>query len=129
MLQSRFFISSLQEVQLHVKEIYSLQVGLRQAIAYKTKKTKLFDTGSPITIIETFRDRNNLNQPQPRHQTSSNPISDPPLPSAAKNTKTINNKNLNEFLKKLKTEKLLPLLLVVFIIYNIIALLLFFLIL
>ena len=105
-----------------------MEYGIYQITAETTKKTKLFDTGSPITIIETFRDRNNLNQPQPRHQTSSNPISDPPLPSAAKNTKTINNKNLNEFLKKLKTEKLLPLLLVVFIIYNIIALLLFFLI-
>ncbi len=32
MLQSRFFHSSLQELQLHIKEIYSLQDQLRQRV-------------------------------------------------------------------------------------------------
>jgi hypothetical protein len=42
-IQSRFFHSSLQEIQLNVKEIYSLQGELRESIVNKAKKTVLFD--------------------------------------------------------------------------------------
>jgi len=42
-IQSRFFHSSLQEIQLNVKEIYSLQDELRNSIVNKAKKTVRFD--------------------------------------------------------------------------------------
>ena len=38
MTQSRFFYSSLNEVQLNIKEIFSLQVDLRQKILVSKKK-------------------------------------------------------------------------------------------
>ena len=43
MIHSRFFHSSLQEIQLNVKEIYSLQGELRESIVNKAKRTVMFD--------------------------------------------------------------------------------------
>ena len=48
MIQSRFFYSSLQEVQLNVKEIYSLQGALNKSIAKKLIKTARDDKGRPV---------------------------------------------------------------------------------
>lgn len=49
-MQSRFFYSSLQEIQLNVKEIHSLQVELKEAIVSKNKRTVRFDAKNPIDI-------------------------------------------------------------------------------
>jgi hypothetical protein len=49
-IQSRFFHSSLQEIQLNVKEIYSLQGELRESVvnkANKANKTVRFDKVRP----------------------------------------------------------------------------------
>lgn len=61
MIQSRFFHSSLQEVQLNVKEIYSLQGELRESIVNKSKRTIRFDKEiiedvalSPTSVPTTF---------------------------------------------------------------------------
>ena len=49
-MQSRFFHSSLQEIQLNVKEIYSLQGELRESVVNKAKKTSRFDKERPKDI-------------------------------------------------------------------------------
>jgi hypothetical protein len=49
-MQSRFFHSSLQEIQLNVKEIFSLQGELRESIVTKAKKTIRFDKERPNDI-------------------------------------------------------------------------------
>ena len=61
MIQSRFFHSSLQEIQLNVKEIYSLQGELRESIVNKAKRTVMFDKertddikSSPTSAPTTF---------------------------------------------------------------------------
>jgi hypothetical protein len=46
-IQSRFFHSSLQEINLNVEEIYSLQGKLKESIVNKTKKTARFDKEEP----------------------------------------------------------------------------------
>lgn len=61
MIQSRFFHSSLQEIQLNVKEIYSLQGELKESIVNKAKKTIRFDKErrehierSPTSVPTTY---------------------------------------------------------------------------
>ena len=106
MIQCRFFHSSLQEIQLNVKEIYSLQGELRESIVNKAKRTVMFDKertedirSSPTSAPTTFAaaqdssvpvsiptqieiaaievrpiEQGVLNQPQPRINTPSTPI-------------------------------------------------------
>jgi len=49
-IQSRFFHSSLQEIQLNVKEIFSLQGELRESVVNKAKKKSRFDKERPEDI-------------------------------------------------------------------------------
>jgi hypothetical protein len=52
-IQSRFFHSSLQEIQLNVKEIYSLQGELRESVVNKAKNKSRFDKERPEDIEST----------------------------------------------------------------------------
>ena len=51
MTQSRFFYSSLNEVQLNIKEIFSLQVDLRQKILVSKKKQIFLEENDEQNIV------------------------------------------------------------------------------
>ena len=50
MIQSHFFLSSLKEIQLNIRDIYSLQGELKQSIVNKTKKITRLDSEIPKEI-------------------------------------------------------------------------------
>jgi hypothetical protein len=55
MIQSRFFHSSIQEIELHVKEIHSLQGELREKILTSLNKSScLFIISGKIVVIAFF---------------------------------------------------------------------------
>jgi len=51
MKQSRFFYSSLNEVQLNIKEIFSLQVDLKQKILVSKKKQVFLEEIDKLNIV------------------------------------------------------------------------------
>ena len=154
MIQSRFFHSSLQEIQLNVKEIYSLQGELRESIVNKAKKTVLFDKertedieSSPNSAPTTFAAAQDssvpfsvptqieiaanevrpielgvLNQPQPRINTPSTPIRGSGF-KTGQYTKDIPIENSDEPLKNTKLQSRTLPFWVVFLIWEISALL------
>lgn len=156
MIQSRFFYSSLQELQLNIKEIYSLQGRLRESIAIKTKKairldndksvyrepsltpepttfTTVLDTSVPVSIPAQIEIAANavpsieqvlLNQPQPqpRLKTISTPTRGSGI-KAGQITKNIPIENSDKSLKNTTLQNRILPFWVVFVIWEICALL------
>ena len=157
-MQSRFFHSSLQEIQLNVKEIFSLQGELRESVINKAKKKSRFDKERPEDIESSptlaptsfaaaqdpsvpvsiptqieiaanpaanevrLNEQGVLNHPQPRFNTLSTPIRGSGF-KIGQNTNNIPNENSDEPPKNTKLQSRTLPFWVIFLIWEISALL------